>query len=33
LAQLSPDSYRACAMLLFNQRKLSSWQVKLTRSA
>jgi len=32
LAQVSADSYRACAMLLFNERKLSSWQVQLTRT-
>jgi len=32
LALVNPDSYRACAMLLFNDRKLSSWQVELTRT-
>lgn len=31
MAQVDADNYRACAMLLFNQRKLSSWQVTLTR--
>jgi hypothetical protein len=31
LALIDPDNYRACAMLLFNNRKLSSWQVQLTR--
>ena len=33
LAQVNADHYRACAMLLFNDRKLSSWQVTLTREA
>jgi hypothetical protein len=32
LAQVDADHYRACAMLLFNDRKLSSWQVMLTRT-
>jgi hypothetical protein len=32
LALIDEDSYRACAMLLFNNRKLSSWQVELTRT-
>ena len=31
LALIDEDSYRACAMLLFNDRKLSSWQVELKR--
>jgi hypothetical protein len=31
LALVDEDNYRACAMLLFNDRKLSSWQVELTR--
>ena len=31
LALVDEDNYRACAMLLFNNRKLSSWQVELTR--
>jgi hypothetical protein len=31
LALIDEDSYRACAMLLFNDRKLSSWQVELQR--
>jgi hypothetical protein len=31
LALIDPDTYHACAMLLFNDRKLSSWQVELTR--
>ena len=33
LALVDADNYRACAMLLFNNRKLSSWNVQLTRSA
>jgi hypothetical protein len=32
LALIDADHYRACAMLLFNNRKLSSWFVQLTRS-
>jgi hypothetical protein len=32
LAQVDADHYRACAMLLFDDRKLSSWQVTLTRT-
>jgi hypothetical protein len=31
LALIDPDNYRACAMLVFNHRKLSSWQVHLMR--
>jgi hypothetical protein len=31
LALIDENSYRACAMLLFNDRKLSSWQVELSR--
>jgi hypothetical protein len=31
LALIDADNYLACAMLLFNNRKLSSWQVQLTR--
>jgi hypothetical protein len=31
LALVDEDNYRACAMLIFNNRKLSSWQVELTR--
>ena len=32
LTLVSPQNYRACAMLLFSGRKLSSWQVELTRT-
>jgi hypothetical protein len=32
LSQVDADHYRACAMLLFDDRKLSSWQVTLTRT-
>jgi hypothetical protein len=32
LALVDADNYHACAMLLFNNRKLSSWNVRLTRS-
>jgi hypothetical protein len=31
LALVDENNYRACAMLLFNHRKLSSWQVELSR--
>ena len=33
LALIDQNSCRACAMLLFNDRKLSSWQVELSPSS
>lgn len=33
LSIVDADNYRACAMLLFNKRKLSSWDVQLARTA
>jgi hypothetical protein len=33
LAIVDADNYRACAVLLFNHRKLSSWDVRLTRTS